>query len=142
MLCRSRQSRIVEGWSADGGTTWTELAAIPLPNPNSGTDAVTLSDGRQLLVYNHVERGRSPLNVAVSADGKAWRAAMVLEDEPGEFSYPAVIQSSDGPVHITYTWNRRRIRHVILDPSKLVLRDFEDGRWPAAGSPPPPSKTR
>ena len=53
MLCRSRQSRIVESWSTDGGATWTGLSATPLPNPNSGTDAVTLADGRQLLVYNH-----------------------------------------------------------------------------------------
>jgi predicted neuraminidase len=142
VLCRSRQSRIVESWSADGGTTWTELSATALPNPSSGTDAVTLADGRQLLVYNHTEKGRSPLNVAVSADGRAWRAALVLEDEPGEFSYPAVIQSSDGLVHITYTWNRRRIRHVILDPKKLVLREIVDGRWPSSDPSTPPTKTR
>ncbi len=120
ILCRSRQSRIVESWSSDGGTTWSELAATRLPNPNSGTDAVTLADGRQLLVYNHspiLSRKHPACNVAVSADGKDWKAALVLEDEPGEFSYPAVIQTTDGLVHITYTWNRRRIVYVVLDPT-------------------------
>jgi predicted neuraminidase len=123
-LCRSKQSKVVESWSADGGKTWSELAATAIPNPNAGTDAVTLADGRQLLVYNHTTKGRSPLNVAVSDDGKAWRAAIVLEDQPGEYSYPAVIQAADRLVHITYTWKRQRIRHVVVDPAKLVLRDL------------------
>ena len=75
-----------------------------------------MRDGRQLLVYNHTEKGRSPLNVAVSTDGKDWTPLLVLEDEPGaEYSYPAVIQTSDGRVHITYTWKRQRIKHVVIE---------------------------
>ena len=92
---------------------------------------MTLRDGRQLVVYNHTVSGRSPLNVAVSDDGRAWKAAVVLEDQPGkEFSYPAVIQTRDGLVHITYTWQRERIRHVVLDPAKLSLRPIDNGEWP------------
>ena len=79
---------------------------------------MTLRDGRHLIVYNHTTQGRSPLNVAVSRDGEAWTPALVLEREAGEYSYPAVIQSAaDGLVHITYTWKRQRIKHVVLDPS-------------------------
>ena len=124
ILCRSRQGRIVESWSPDGGKTWGPMRATALPNPNSGTDAVTLEDGRALLVYNHTPEGRTPLNVAVSDDGKAWKAGPVLESEPGEYSYPAVIQGADGLVHVTYTWRRRRIKHVVLDPTKLVVVDL------------------
>jgi predicted neuraminidase len=114
---RSRTSgRIFETWSSDAGRTWTPLAMTTLPNPNAGIDAVTLRDGRQLVVYNHTERGRSPLNVAVSRDGRTWTPVLVLENEPGlEFSYPAVIQTSDGLVHVTYTWRRQRIRHAVID---------------------------
>ncbi len=91
-LGRTRQGNIFEIWSEDGGHTWGKMSLTSLPNPNSGLDAVTLKDGSHLLVYNHVPRGRSPLNVAVSVDGKEWQAALVLENEPGaEFSYPAVI---------------------------------------------------
>ena len=111
------------------------MTTLDLPNPSSGTDAITLADGRHLLVYNHNAeyRGRSPLNVAVSHDGESWLAAAVLEDEPGEeFSYPAVIQTSDGLVHVAYTWKRRRIRHVTLDPAQLELSPIVDGRWPGA----------
>jgi predicted neuraminidase len=136
---RTQQNRVFTTESSDGGNRWTPLSLLDLPNPNSGIDAVTLADGRQLLVYNHtvredVGKGRGTLNVAVSRDGKAWEAALVLEDEPGDhpgFSYPAVIQTSDGLVHITYTWKRTRIRHVVLDPAKLTLRPIVGGKWPA-----------
>jgi predicted neuraminidase len=127
---RSRSTKVFETWSSDGGRTWTPVSLTALPNPNSGTDAVTLRDGRHLLVYNHTPKGRSPLNVAVSRDGKVWDAALVLESEPGEYSYPAVIQSSDGLVHITYTWKRQRVKHVVVDPAGVKPVPMPDGNWP------------
>lgn len=129
-LGRSRQGKLFQVWSDDGGRKWGEMTLTSLPNPNAGTDAVTLADGRHLLVYNHTAKGRSPLNVAVSKDGVMWQAALVLESEPGEYSYPAIIQSADGLAHITYTWKRQRVKHVTIDPSKLQPRDILDGRWP------------
>ena len=117
---RSRSQRVFETWSSDKGRTWGPVTLTTLPNPSAGTDAVTLRDGRHLIVYNHTPKGRTPLNVAVSRDGKTWEAALVLESEPGEYSYPAVIQAPDGLVHITYTWKRQRIKHVVIDPAKLV----------------------
>jgi predicted neuraminidase len=123
-LCRTRQKKIAETWSSDGGKTWSPLTATALPNPNSGITALTLADGRHLLVYNHTERGRTPLNLAMSRDGKTWQAALVLEDQPGEYSYPFVVQAPDGRVHIVYTWRRTRIRHVVIDPAQLVLHDL------------------
>lgn len=113
-LCRTRQGRIAEQWSDDGGHTWSEMVATSLPNPNSGIDAVTLADGRHLLVYNHTTKGRSPLNIAVSEDGRQWDMICTLESGKGEYSYPAIIQSSDGSVHITYTHQRRSINHVSI----------------------------
>ena len=101
-----------------------------LPNPSSGIDAVTLRDGRHLVVYNHTAEGRSPLNVSMSRDGKTWEAALVLERDPGEYSYPAVIQSGDGRMHITYTWQRRRIKHVVIDPTRMQTVPMPDGKWP------------
>ncbi|MGH9842579.1 MAG: sialidase family protein [Blastocatellia bacterium] len=137
-LFRSRQGKIVESWSDDNGKTWSKLAATSLPNPNSGLDGVTLKDGRHLLVYNHVVTrsgkwgDRAPLNVAVSEDGKTWKAALVLEPGPpaAEYSYPAVIQTGDGLVHITYTWNRKKVKHVVLNPHRLSLREMKGGQWP------------
>lgn len=134
---RTRQDKIFEVASADGGQTWGAMQLGSLPNTNSGIDAITLADGRHLVVYNHVgglagKWGgmRSPLNVSVSRDGRVWQAALVLETALDEFSYPAMIQTSDGLVHITYTWKRERIKHVVIDPDKLVSRDLVDGQWP------------
>lgn len=121
---RTRDSkRVFRIESADGGRTWGETTLTDLPNPNSGTDAVTLADGRHLLVYNHTENGRSPLNVALSRDAVTWTPVVVLERDAGEYSYPAVIQAADGKVHVTYTWNRKRIEHVVIDPAKLRVEE-------------------
>ena len=117
-LGRTRSGRIFQSWSDDGGRSWSPLALTDLPNPNAGIDAVSLRDGRQLLVYNRSTDARTPLNVALSADGVSWNAALVLERDAGEYSYPAVIQTSDGLVHVTYTWKRERIKHVVIDPAR------------------------
>ncbi len=127
-MCRTKQGVIAQTWSKDGGKSWTALTAAELPNPNSGIDAATLADGRQLLVYNHSghridepKGNRYPLDVAISSDGLVWKRVVTLETEPclSGYSYPAVIQASDGKVHITYSWNRQRIKHVVIDPAKL-----------------------
>jgi len=106
------------------------LFQTDLPNPNSGIDGVTLDDGRHLLVYNHVGRGRTPLNLSLSKDGRHWEAALVLEKIPGEFSYPAIIQTRDKRVHITYTYKRKNVKHVVVDPQRLQGQKIVDGKWP------------
>jgi predicted neuraminidase len=119
ILCRTRQSVIAESWSQDGGRTWTAMKATTLPNPSAGIDAVRLADGRFLLIYNPTATGRAKLDIAMSPDGKSWKRAVILEDSPGEYSYPAMIQTRDGRVHVTYTWRRERIKHVVIDPKRL-----------------------
>ncbi|MCA9134456.1 MAG: exo-alpha-sialidase [Planctomycetales bacterium] len=126
IVCRTKQDVLGTSWSDDQGRSWGPMQSLSLPNPNSGTDASTLADGRQLLVYNHSVRtpqknGRQILNVALSRDGQQWNQVLTLENEKHEdgYSYPAVIQTADGQVHITYTWRRQTIKHVVLDPSQL-----------------------
>lgn len=141
---RSEHKFIAQSWSEDQGLSWSPLEAMELPNNNSGLDAVTLQDGRQLLVYNHSTReqegmghkGRGILNVALSDDGEEWEAALILEylNESGkQFSYPSVIQTRDGLVHIVYTWHREKIKHVVLDPQFLETTPMPNGKWPMEG---------
>ena len=74
---------------------------------------------------------RTPLNVAISKDGKKWFAALILEDSPiSQYSYPSVIQSKDGMVHIVYTWRRERIKYVKIDPRRLVGKEIINEQWP------------
>ena len=139
LLCRSQNNAIVTSWSIDKGIKWSQMELTTLPNPNSGTDAVTLSNGWQLLVYNHqTKKGnqwggkRSPLNVAVSKDGIHWKALCELENQNGEYSYPAVIQASNGIVHITYTWKRGKIKYVVINISEIEFQTLREinGDWP------------
>ncbi len=127
MLVRNRRrlanepQRIMQSWSDDRGRTWRSFTPSPLPNPDSGIDAVGLRDGTAVLVFNDTATGRSPLTVAISRDqGTSWTRALELENEVGqEFSYPAIIEDSEGMIQITYTWKRQKIRHVTIDPRGL-----------------------
>jgi predicted neuraminidase len=141
LLCRSKEMHVPTTSSTDGGRTWTPLAPSGLYAVNTGGDALTLQDGRHLLVYNYREaigsrpanyptdtlpgvtgvRARWPLVVSVSRDGKAWTRAVTLDEAPipQGYAYPAIIQTRDGRVHVTYTFDRRKIKHVVLDPAKF-----------------------
>jgi len=128
-LCRTKQGSIAMTWSKDNGKTWTALSATELPNPNSGTDAVTLADGRQLLIYNPTAHrinkptkgDRYPIAAAISDDGLNWNRILTFDSAPcsSSYAYPAVIQASDGLIYITYTFNRQKIKYIILDLKKL-----------------------
>ena len=122
MVCRTRNAKIATSWSSDNGDTWSKVTLLDIESNNSGIDAVTLKDGRHVMVYNNFEtlpgtpKGiRTPLSVAVSEDGVNWKHVITLEDSPvSQCSYPAVIQGKDGKVHIVYTWRRQRVKYVEL----------------------------
>jgi predicted neuraminidase len=106
MLLRSTEGSIYRSDSSDGGSTWSEAYATPYPNNNSGIDLVRLSDASLVLVHNPVPgnwASRSPLVVSLSADnGVNWREMLMLEGDPGEYSYPAIVAQRNR-LFITYT---------------------------------------
>ena len=106
--------RVVAADSIDDGVSWSMPHLLDVPNPNSGIDAVTLKDGRIVMIYNNTTNGRTPLNLAVSNDGEHFKMWYTLENGPGEYSYPALIQDDRGDLEMTYTWNRKSIMHVQL----------------------------
>ena len=122
ILCRSRHNRVISSWSSDRGKTWGPLDSLQLIHSNSGIDAETISKTDFLLVNNPLLKGeewyvgRNVLSVEYSMDGLQWKTILDLENEPkGEFSYPAIKKTLDGKVHILYTFNRRKIKHVELE---------------------------
>ncbi len=124
-LCRSTSGNITQTWSDDGGENWTPMTRTELPNPDAGIDAVTLRDGRHVLAYNHNTNdgeppyGRDRLNIAVSSDGKRWSAVVELRQAKESWEYPAVIQTTDDLIHISCTFSRRLIKHLVLNPAEL-----------------------
>ncbi|MGO1242480.1 MAG: sialidase family protein [Sphingobacterium sp.] len=135
VLCRSKEGVVASAWSTDGGKNWSRLEKTNLLNPNSGTDAIRVGD-RIFIVYNPGPpgdqwwEGRAKLRLAWSKDGMDWTDILVLENEDkGEFSYPTVIQSKDGLIHITYTYNRKNIKHVTLrlDTDKINIFEGDNG---------------
>ena len=127
VLMRTRNGKIATSFSSDNGDTWTDVTLLDVPNNQSGTDAVTLKDGRHVLIYNNFEtlpgtkKGvRTPLSIAISDDGTHWRHALTLEDSPiSQYSYPCIIQGKDGKLHVAYTWRRLRIAYKEIDINKL-----------------------
>ncbi|MGH9599624.1 MAG: sialidase family protein [Terracidiphilus sp.] len=116
---RTRAARIAVADSWDDGKTWTQAHFIALPNPNSGIDAVRLRDGRIVLAFNDSYNKRTPLNLAVSRDGKHFKVFKTLDEGPGQYSYPAIVQAGNGDLLITYSWRRETIKFVRLPLSAV-----------------------
>jgi len=116
--------------SEDNGWTWSEAVPSNLPNPNAAVDGLRLRDGRILIVYNHAANGRENLRLAVSSDeGRTWQPQAEIEHEPRrEFSYPQLTEDARGHIHLTYTWQRKRIRHVEFNLAWLDQTRDRTGR--------------
>lgn len=132
VLMRSHNGLLATSFSSDGGQTWSKVTLSDIPNNQSGTDAVTLKDGRHVLIYNNFQtimgtpKGpRTPLSLAMSTDdGRTWHHVLTLEDSPvSRYSYPAIIQGSNGHLYCVYTWRRQRIAFKEIDPDKLEIKN-------------------
>ena len=127
VLMRTHNAKLATSFSSDNGDTWTPVTLSKVENNQSGTDAVTLKDGRHALIYNNFEtlpltkKGvRTPVSIALSEDGQTWKHVLTLEDSPiDQYSYPAIIQGKDGHLHCVYTWRRQRVAYKEIDLKKL-----------------------
>ncbi|MGE8341689.1 MAG: exo-alpha-sialidase, partial [Flavobacterium sp.] len=122
MLSRSKHNKVVSSWSGDNGKSWIRTNTINVINSNSGIDALTVDKNTFLLVNNPLPigkdwfNGRNILDVEYSKDGLKWTKLFDLEkQEKGEFSYPAIIQTTDKKIHVLYTYDRKYIKHTSFD---------------------------
>ena len=113
--------RIMLSHSDDEGYSWTYAVKSDIPNPGASIEILKLKSGNWLLAYNDVDDGRYSIAVAISDDeGKTWKWKKKLENKKGgSFSYPSVIQASDGKIHLNYSYfytgDRKSIKHVVFD---------------------------
>jgi predicted neuraminidase len=118
--------RIRRSESSNGGKTWSEIINTDLPNPGAGIEAVMLRSGHLMMIYNDKEDDpRDRLAVAISTDeGKTWRWKRHLENKTGgRFDYPSLIESSDGTLHATYSFNLKTIKHVHFNETWVQQAD-------------------
>jgi predicted neuraminidase len=116
-----KRPHIMQTESRDRGRSWSPPVAIELKNPDAGICMTRLRGGNIILVYNDSDKARTPLSITRSLDeGKTWESPLALESNPGEYSYPCVIQTRDGKLHITYTFRRYSIKHVEMDEGWLT----------------------
>jgi len=116
--------RLTQIESTDGGETWTDAVPSAIRNPDAGISMTRLTNGHLVLVFNDSETLRTPLSIARSTDeGRTWETPLHLESNPGEYSYPCVIQTRDGKIHVSYTYRRYAIKHVELNEDWLIHLD-------------------
>lgn len=131
LLCYMRNWRPGKMWqstSSDNGRTWSKAVPHELPNSGSRLDMVKLKTGELVLIFNNTPRGRTPLSAALSRDeGRTWPSIKNLETARGEYSYPAVIQTRDGLIHVVYTYRRRQIKHAEFSKEWLSSPDEPHG---------------
>jgi len=119
-MAAPREKFILRAESGDVGQTWSDLSPTPLPNPSSGFDMITLAHGACLGVINNSFQDRSDLTLVLSRDGgKTWKTLKILENAPGrEYSYPFIMRDRQ-TFHLTYTFERQRIKHVVFNETWL-----------------------
>jgi hypothetical protein len=118
--------RVIVASSLDDGVTWTQGEDSEIPNPGSSVEVIALRDGSWLMVLNDTESGRARLSAWLSTDeGRTWPSRRAIENTPGgSYSYPSVIQTADGLVHVSYSHvgpakdqgkRPEAIKHVVFD---------------------------
>jgi predicted neuraminidase len=121
--------RVLSSVSRDDGVTWSPVVDSDIPNPGSSIEVIALDDGLWAAVNNPTSKGRHKLSIWLSDDeGESWRWKRDLEHDTrgegaGGFSYPSVIQTRDGMIHVTYSYAmkhlpkgaaRESIKHAIF----------------------------
>lgn len=123
----SQPKQIPVSETKDAGQSWTVTKDLEIPNPNSALAALTLANGTKLMVLNNIEAARYRLvMVMCEPNSTQWRVIQVLEDDETllnnlhrEFSYPYLISANGEDVHLAYTWNRQKIKHVYFPAAWL-----------------------
>lgn len=118
--------------TANGGKSWQDVASSQgavgeagadfVINPDSSPTAIKVA-GQTLLIHNPQTSGRHRLVIEGSKDGlRGFKRLATLEYEPpqiddvefNEYSYPSAVVIGK-QLHVSYTYQKRFIRHVVLD---------------------------
>ncbi|HXS58954.1 MAG TPA: exo-alpha-sialidase [Hanamia sp.] len=119
-------SRVQISESVDSGMTWTAAQKTQIPNTAS-VQVYKLRDGKWAFIGNDIDDGRYQISLYLSDDeGRTWKWKTHLEKVKkgeGSFSYPSMLQASDGMLHITYSYQRKEhlecIKYIVINPDLI-----------------------
>jgi len=112
--------------SPDFGVTWQAAEPTNLKCPDSSVCLLRLKSGRMILAHNDNDgEDRANLTIQQSEDeGRTWSTPRILDSDAdlynAEYSYPCLLQSSDGLIHISYTYRRFAIKHAVFNENWLT----------------------
>ena len=119
--------RVQVSQSQDNGETWSIAVETDIPNPDSSLEVIALRDSRWVMAFNDQEEGRDRLVLALSDDeGISWKWKRHLENRTGgSFHYPSLIQTRDGLIHISYSYQpgnhtNKSIKHASLNEDWII----------------------
>ena len=130
LMRNSRKGQILAARTQDAGGHWDPVWAVGLPNPNAPVMGLRLTDGAVLLVFNNHASSRDVLSLALSRDGGVrWRVFHAFEEGErtwdgalANFSYPYLLRTADGLIHVVYVWRVRQIKHVVFNEAWIRER--------------------
>jgi len=105
--------KTAKGGSFEGATPWT------VESTHDVKTRLSVSSYEQLLTDELTARGANQVQIRADVD-IAKRQLCTADTCSREFSYPYLLQSRDGYLHLVYTWHRSRIKHVRLDPGQVL----------------------
>jgi len=116
-------SRVQMSESSDNGYSWSAAQKTNIPNEAS-VELLVLKDGRWAFVGDDEDDGRYRISLYLSDDeGQTWKWKRTLENDQkknGRFSYPCLIQTDDGLLHISYSYSVGKegesIKYIVVDP--------------------------
>jgi predicted neuraminidase len=130
---RSRYADWIYESESSDGCNWSTPQVTALPNNNASIQAIALKNGHLAMIFNNTQAELKPehadtgsrriLSLALSEDGgKTWPWIRDIENpalsqpilplEDAEYSYPSIVQSADGMIHVAYTFRRETIKYM------------------------------
>ncbi len=121
-------NRILTQFTSNAGLSWPEPFKTDIPNPNAAITGIAINGGsRLLMVFNDHPQERDKLSLAVSDNqGESWKTIHIFEGwkeywngKKQGYSYPSLIQATNGDFHLVYSWNVQKIKHIHFNQAWL-----------------------
>ena len=127
--------RIASAVTENAGQSWFTGVDLDLANPNAAIAGLQLANGDRLIALNDLESARHRLVLAIAPAGTStWNVIAELESDETlingrhrEFSYPSLLLGANGEVHLIYTYDRKKMKHIQFDRRWIESKKNQKG---------------